>query len=204
LSLPAQNQIEDAHQEFWRWIFRMKDGPNHPLKVSNNGSAQLQRGKLLIVAGSLPDNIQKNRLLQIPPSIEYVFVPAESCVYSDADRDGKGQELIDKANNDMADSEGKVLVNDKKQNIDRLPAHTFSPLLKIQECIDGAGKSGKGEGESCTKGNPPGDTEAAAACDYAIIPANALKSGDMIRIQGVGRAGLDQERGFIDVTYRMQ
>jgi hypothetical protein len=204
LSLPTQNQIEDAHKEFWRWIFRMKDGPNHPLKISNGGSAQIQHGRLLIVAGSLPDNIQRNRLLQIPPGIEYVLVPAESALYTDADGDGKDQELIDKANKDMADSEGKVWVNKEPQTIARLPGHTFSPLLKIQECIDGAGKSGKGEGQSCAKGNPPGDTEAAAACDYAIIRADKLKSEDIIKIEGKGRAGPNAVPGRIDVTYKVQ
>jgi hypothetical protein len=205
LSLPAPNQIKDADEEFWRWIFRENDGPNHPLKISNNGTAQIQLGSLLIVAGSLPDNIPKNRLLQIPPGIEYVFVPAENCVYTEADMDGQtDQELVDKANKDMTDSRGRVSVNDVQQKLNRLPGHTFSPPLNIVNCIAGAGKSGKGEGESCTKDMAPGGTNAAAACDYAIIPANTLKSGHIIKIEGIGRAGANTAPGRIDVTYKVQ
>ena len=206
MSLPPPNQIEDADDEFWRWIFRENDGPNHPLKISNNGTAQIQLGSLLIVAGSLPDNIPKNRLLQIDPGIEYVFVPAENCVYTEADMDGQTeQDLVDKANKDMTDSRGKVSVNNVQQTLNRLPAHTFSPPLIIEKCIAGAGNSGKGEGESCTKNMAPGATKAAAAaCDYAIIPANTLKSGSVIKIEGVGRAGENTAPQRIEVTYNVQ
>ena len=205
MSLPTRNQIQDAHEEFWRWIFRENDGPNHPLKISNDRMAQVQFRSLLIVAGSLPDNIQRNRLLQIPPGIEYIFAPAESCLYTEADTDGQtDQVLVDKANKDMTDSKGTVSVNNSPQTINRLPGHTFSPPLNIEKCIAGAGKSGKGEGESCTTNMTPGVTKAAAACDYAIIPTNTLKSGYTIRIQGIGRAGPNQQPGHIDVTYRVQ
>jgi hypothetical protein len=204
LSLP-NNQIVEAHEEFWRWVFREDDGPNHPLKASNNGRAQIQRGRLLILAGSLPDSVQRNRLLQIPNGVDNIFVPAENCVYTEADGDGQSnQELIDKANKDMDDSQGEVWVNQDKQKLERLPAHAFDPLLKIERCIDGAGKVGSGEGESCRTGSPPGPTKAAASCDYAIIPANTLKSGYKIRIKGIGRAGPNQKPGRIDVTYEVQ
>lgn len=204
LSLP-NDEIADAHEEFWRWIFRENDGPNHPLKVSNNGRAQIQRGRLLIVAGSLPDSVTRNRLLQIPNGVDNIFVPAENCVYTEADEDGQtNQELIDKANKDMDDSKGEVWVNQDKQKLERLPGHEFDPLLNIEKCIAGAGKSGKGEGKSCTKGTPPGPTKAAASCDYIIIPTNSLKSGYKIRIKGIGRAGPNQQPGRIDVTYEVQ
>ena len=106
---------------------------------------------LPIVAGSLPDYGQpKLCLLQIPPGIDNVFVPAENCVYTYADGDGEtDEELIDKANRDMADSKGRVWVKDEEQTLGRLSGHTFSPPLKIEKCIAGAGKSEKGEGESC-------------------------------------------------------
>jgi hypothetical protein len=203
LSMPTPNQIKDANEEFWRWIFREDDNSDHPLKRSNNRTAQIQRDSLLIVAGSLPDNMQRNRLLQILSGIEYVFVPAENCVYTEADNDGQtDQVLIDKANQDMLDSRARVLVNNVQQPINRLPGHTFSPPLDIQKCISGTGKSGRGEG--CMSGGPPGPTRAAAACDYAIIRANTLRSGDTIKIEGVGRAAPNQVRGRIDVTYRVQ
>ena len=80
MSLLTQGQIEDADEEFWRWIFRENDGPDHPLKISNDGKAQIQRGPLLILAGSLPDDIPKNRTLDKHPNIEYIFVPGENCV----------------------------------------------------------------------------------------------------------------------------
>jgi hypothetical protein len=175
------------------------------LKISNNGRAQIQLGRLLIVAGSHPDNIAKNRLLQIPPGVDNIFVPAENCVYSKADSDGQTeQELVDKANRDMADSRGKVLVNGQNQTLDRLPGHTFEPRLNIQKCIAESGKSGKGEGESCKIGRPPEETIAAAACDYAIIRADALRSEDIIKIEGIGRAGANMVPGRIDVTYKVQ
>jgi hypothetical protein len=203
LSMPTPNQIKDANEEFWRWIFREDDNSDHPLKRSNNRTAQIQRDSLLIVAGSLPDNMQRNRLLQILSGIEYVFVPAENCVYTEADNDGQtDQVLIDKANQDMLDSKAKVLVNNVQQPINRLPGHTFSPALDIQKCISGTGKSGRGEG--CNSGGPPGPTRAAAACDYAIIRANTLRSRDTIKIEGIGRAAPNQAVGHIDVTYRVQ
>jgi hypothetical protein len=206
LSLPTPNQIKDADEEFWRWVFREDDEPiRHPLKVTKNGKAQIQLGRLLIVAGSLPDNIPRNRLLEIPPGVDFIFVPGENCVYTEADKDGQtDQALIDKANDDMTDSRARILVNGVEQTIRRLPGHTFSPPLDIQKCIGGAGKLGKGEGESCIKGNPPRQTRAAAACDYAIIPANTLKSQDIIKIEGIGRAGPNQEPGRIEVTYKVQ
>ena len=210
MSLPT-HQIQEAHEEFWRWIFSVDDGPNHPLKISNDGEAQKRIGNILILAGSFPDpdKIRKNRLLHIDsetkPDIEYIFVPAENCVYTEADMDGQtDQVLVNKANEDMLDSKASVLVENVPQKINRLPGHAFSPPLNIVKCIAGAGKSGKGEGESCTKNMAPSVTKAAAACDYAIIPASSLKSGHTIRIQGIGRAGPNQEPGYIDVTYKVQ
>jgi hypothetical protein len=205
LSLLTQGQIEDADEEFWRWIFRENDGPDHPLKISNDGKAQIQRGPLLILAGSLPDDIPKNRTMKKLPNIEYIFVPGENCVYTMADGDGQTlQDLVNKANNDMTNSQAKVLVNRVRQTIHRLSAHTFSPLLDILKCIDGAGNSGQGEGASCLRGRAPRDSQAAAACDYAIIPADTLKSGDIIKIEGIGRAGPNQVTRRIDVTYKLQ
>lgn len=205
MSLLTQSQIEDADEEFWRWIFRENDGPKHPLKVSNGGEAQIQRGPLLILAGSLPDDIQRNRTLKKPPGVEYIFVPGENCMYTMADGDGQNpQDLVSKANNDMTNSQAKVSVNGMRQTIHRLPGHTFSPLLDILKCIDGAGKTGKGEGASCVRGQAPRDSQAAAACDYAIIPADTLKSGDLIKIEGIGRAGPNLVTGKIDVTYKVQ
>jgi hypothetical protein len=204
LSLPG-NEIKDAHEEFWRWVFRLDDGPNHPLKVSNNGMAQIQRGRLLIVAGSLPDSIPKNRLLQIRSGIDNIFVPAENCVYTEADGDGQtDQQLIDKANKDMTDSQGEIWVNQERQELKLLQGHTFVPPLKIEKCIEGAGKSGKGEGDSCTRDAPPGPTKAAASCHYAIIPTNTLKTGYTIKIKGIGRAGPNHAPERIDVTYTVQ
>lgn len=202
---PDKKQLEDADEDFWRWVFSENDGPGHPLKVSDGGKAQLRRGNLLILAGSLPDDEARNRSLNISPGVDFIFVPGENCVYTEADKDGQNeQELIDKANNDLSDSEAKVFLNGQKQQIYRLPGHKLSPLLHIEKCIDGAGKSGKGEGESCIKNNPPGQTRAAAACDYAIIPANTLKGGDKIKIEGTGRAGPNQKRGRIKVTYQVE
>lgn len=206
MTTPTQDKIEDAHEEFWRWVFREKNDDNHPLKISSGDqTAQIQRGSLLIVGGSFPDNKPKNRLLQIPPGVDNVFVPAENCVYTDADGDGDTHEkLIEKAEEDMKDSEAEVWINDKEQEIRRLSGHAFSRPLYIQECIEGAGHSGKGEGQSCIDGNPPGPTKAAAACDYAIISADTLKNGDIIKIKGIGRAGPNKEQGHIDVTYKVQ
>ena len=205
MTLPTQSQIEAANEEFWRWIFRERDGPTHPLKVSNGGEAQIQRGQLLILSGSLPDDTPRNRTLRKVPGVEYIFVPGENCVYTTADGDGQTpQDLVNKANSDMTNSQAKVSVNGMRQTIHHLSGHTFSPLLDILKCINGAGKTGKGEGASCVKGQRPGDSQAAAACDYAIIPADTLKSGDLIKIEGIGRAGPNQETGKIDVTYRVQ
>jgi hypothetical protein len=208
LSALTQVEIEDADEEFWRWVFRVNDDSDHPLKISDDGMAQLQVGKLLILAGSFPDDIPKNRLLKIPSGVDYVFVPGENCVYTKADEDGETEkELIDKANNDIAKSEAKILVNDDKQELQRLPGHAFSPLLNIQKCISLAGRSGKGEGESCTKNKAPGETFAAAACDYAIISVNTLKSGYTIKIEGKGRVRPDTPNmvpGKINVTYKVQ
>jgi hypothetical protein len=205
LSVLTQGQIEDADEEFWRWIFRENDGPNHPLKISNDGKAQIQRGPLLILAGSLPDNKPRNRILEKLPGIEYIFVPGENCVYTMADGDGQTpQDLVNKANNDMTNSQAKVSVNGMRQPIHRLPGHTFAPLLDILKCIDGAGNSAKGEGASCVGGQAPRGSPAAAACDYAIIPADTLNSGDLIKIEGIGRAGPNQVTGKIDVTYKVQ
>jgi hypothetical protein len=202
---PDEKQIKDADEEFWRWVFRENDGSDHPLKVSGGGKAQLRRGNLLIVAGSLPDDKLRDRSLNIPPGVDFIFVPGENCVYTEADKDGQtDQELIDNATNDMSDSQAKVLLNGQNQQIHKLPGHKLSPLLNIEKCIGGAGKSGKGEGESCIRNNPPGPTRAAAACDYAIIPANTLKSGDKIKIEGTGRAGPNQKRGLINVTYQVE
>jgi hypothetical protein len=194
LSSADLNELKEADEEFWRWIFRKNNGPNHPLEISNGGKAQTQFRSILIVAGSLPGVGPKNRSLQIPAGIESIFVPADNCVYTEADSDGSGQELIDKANSDMAKGTGNVSVNGKAQTVELLSGHPFS--LNIQQCIDGTGKSKNGEG--CKNGTPPRETrEAAAACHYAIIRANTLKSGDIIRI--TGRKGED-----VDVTYNVE
>jgi hypothetical protein len=191
LSSSELNEIKEADEEFWRWIFRENDGPNHPLEISNDGKAQTQFRSILIVAGSLPGDGPKNRSLEIPASLESIFVPSDNCVYTEADSDGSGQELIDKANSDMAKGTGNVSVNGEAQTVELLSAHPFS--LDIQHCINGTGKTKKGEG--CENGTPPHETMgAAAACHFAIIPAHTLKSGDIVRI--TGRKGED-----IDVTY---
>jgi hypothetical protein len=144
-------------------------------------------------------------LLQIPNGVDNIFVPAENCVYTEVDGDGQtDKQLIDKANKDMDDSQGEVWVNQGKQKLKRLRGHAFDPRLNIKKCIAGAGKSGKGEGKSCTKGTPPGPTKAAASCDYVIIPTSSLKSGYKIGIKGIGRAGPNQKPGRIDVTYEVQ
>jgi hypothetical protein len=205
LSLPTQDEIKRADKEFWRWVFREADGVNHPLKKSDkNITAQTQLGSLLIVAGSFADNKQKKRLLKIPPDIKNVFVTAENCLYTYADSDGSTvKDLIDKADRDMVDSQGKVFVNGKEQKPERLSGHAFS--LDIQHCIASAGKSGKGEGKSCIQGKPPGDTTAAAACDYIIIRADTLNTGDKIETKGVGRAGpKTTEKGTINVIYTVE
>jgi hypothetical protein len=203
LSSPSESQIIDAHEEFWRWIFREKDGDNHPLKISDGNTAQIQHDSILILAGSLPDDKLRNRTLQKVQDVKYIFVPGENCVYTKADKDGNtNKDLVDRANNDMKNSRAKVKLNDVEQDIHHLLGHTFS--LDIQQCIGGAGNSGKGEGESCAKGIASRNTEAAAACDYAIILANDLKSGNKIKIEGIGRAGPNKTPGDINVTYTVQ
>lgn len=200
----SKKDIVAAHEEFWAWVFRENDGDNHPLKRSSgNQTAQIQRGSLLILAGSFPDDKPKNRLLQIPDGVDNIFVPAENCIYTDADGDGStDEELKKKANKDMEDSKAKVWINEDELKPTRLDAHAFS--LDIQRCIVGAGHSGKGEGQSCINGNPPRETLAAAACDYAIISANSLKSGDEIKVEGIGRVGPNKKPGDIKITYKVQ
>jgi hypothetical protein len=205
LSVPmSDSDVKVVHEEFWRWVFRKEDGPNHPLKISDGGEAQIEHGSVLIVGGSLPDSIPKNRILKIPQDIEYIFIPAENCVYTEADGDGEtDQELLDKANRDMMDSKARVSVNEAEQKIRRLSAHMFSSPLKVEQCISGAGNSGKGEGQGCIKNSAPGETRAAAACDCVIMSASSLKSQDIIKIEGIGRAGADKEPGRIDITYKV-
>jgi hypothetical protein len=189
---PALDEIKAVHEEFWRWIFREDDSPNHPSKISGGGMAQTQHGSMLIIAGSLPDGGAKNRSLQIDSANDYIFVPADACLCTVADGDGQGdQELINQVNSDMANGTGIVSVNGNNQNLNRLAGHAFT--LNIQKRIAGTGKSRNGEGFN--KGDLPGQTRAAAACLYAIIRSNTLKSGDMIRITG---------RQGIDVTYSVR
>jgi hypothetical protein len=193
LSSPAPNEIK-AHEKFLSWIFSVDDGPNHPLKVSDGGEAQKQFGNMIIVAGSLQGSGKKDRSLRIPAGIESIFVPVDDIVCTEADGDGHGdQDLIKKAHDDISDGKGKakVSVNDKSQTVDLLEPQSFT--LDIQKVIDGTGKKGKGEG-TLPNGDPPGQTRAAAACYYAIIPANTLKTGDRIEITGRG----------INVTYNVK
>lgn len=191
LSTPARAEIKEADEEFWRWIFREKDGPNHPVRISNGGKAQTRLRRMVIVAGSLPGDGKKDRLLQIPSGVEFIFVPADNFVCTVADGDGPNdQDLINNANSDIHGGSGKVSVDGKPQTVDLLEPHLFT--LNIRECIAGTGKNRMGEG--CTKGTPPGETRAAAACHYAIIRADTLKSGNIIEING---------RGNIDVTYKV-
>lgn len=192
MSAPARDEIKGADEEFWHWIFREKDSPNHPLKISDGGKAQTQLRRMLIVAGSLPGQRKKERSLQIPGGIEFIFVPADNFVCTVADGDGPNDEdLINNANSDIRGGSGKVSVNGKAQTVDLLEPHLLT--LNIQECIAETGKNRVGEG--CTKGTPPRETRAAAACHYAILRADTLKSGDLIGING---------RGNIDVTYRVE
>ena len=194
MSSLSLDEIKDADEEFWRWVFREKDGNNHPLKISGGGKAQTIHRRILILAGALPRDVAKNRSLQIPNGIDYIFVPADNCVYTNADGDGQNaQVLIDRANADMDTGTGSVFVNDNKQALNLLPGHSFTPELNILERIDKTGNSGKGEG---WKNNvpPPRETIAAAACHYAIIRANSVRNPDKIRITG-------EEGSNIDVTY---
>ena len=187
-------QIKEAHERFWSWIFSKDDGPNHPLKISNGGEAQERIGNMLILTGSLQGDGKKDRSLRIPTGIESIFVLADDIVCTEADGDGAtDQDLMKKAEEDTSQAEGKVEVslNDNPQTVDLLKPHSFT--LDIQKVIDGTGNNKKGEG-TLPNGNPPGQTRAAAACYYAIIPANALKAGDVITVTGRG----------IDVTYTVK
>jgi hypothetical protein len=194
LSLTDPEQIKEAHERFLSWIFSMDDGPNHPLKISNGGEAQDRIGNMLILPGSLQGDGEKDRSLRIPAGIESIFVLADDIVCTEADGDGvSDQDLMKKADEDISDGMGKVKVslNDKPQTVDLLKPHSFT--LDIQKVIDGTGSNRKGEG-TLPNGNPPGQTRAAAACYYAIIPANGLKAGDRINIRGRG----------INVTYTVK
>jgi hypothetical protein len=194
LSLVDPDQIKTADERFWSWIFREDDGPNHPLKISNGGDAQERIGNMLILAGSLQDDGKKDRTLRIPAGIESIFVLPDNVLCTKADGDGASdQDLMKKADVDIREGKGKVKVslNDKPQTVDLLKPHSFT--LNIQKVIDGTGKNRKGEG-TLPNGNPPGQTRAVAACYYAIIPADSLKPGDVIKISGRG----------INVTYTVK
>jgi hypothetical protein len=194
LSSTDSKQIKEAHERFLSWIFSTEDGPNHPLKVSNGGDAQERIGNMLILPGSLQGDGKKDRLVRIPAGIESIFVVADDIVCTEADGDGTSdQDLMKKADEDISDGKGKVKVSlsDKPQAIDLLRPHSFT--LDIQKVIDGTGKNRKGEG-TLPNGNPPGQTRAAAACYYAIIPADGLKARDRIEISGRG----------INVTYTVK
>jgi hypothetical protein len=191
LSLTDSKQIKEAHERFLSWIFSTDDGSNHPLKISNGGEAQDRIGNMLILPGSLQGDEKKDRSLKIPAGIESIFVLADDIVCTEADGDGANdQDLMKKADEDISEGKGKVKVslNDKPQTVDLLKPHSFT--LDIQKVIDGTGNNRKGEG-TLPNGNPPGQTRAAAACYYAIIPADSLKAGDSIEISGRG----------INVTY---
>jgi hypothetical protein len=194
LSLTDPKQIKEAHERFWNWVFSVDDGPNHPLKISNGGEAQERIGNMLILSGSLQSDGEKDRSLRIPAGIESIFVLADDNVCTEADGDGAGdQDLMKKADEDISEGKGKVKVslNDKPQTLDLLKPHSFT--LDIQKVIDGTGNNRKGEG-TLPNGNSPGQTRAAAACYYAIVPANDLKAGDRINISGRG----------INVTYTVK
>ncbi len=194
MSLTDPKQIKEAHERFWSWIFSMDDGSNHPLKISNGGEAQERIGNMLILAGSLQGDGKKDRSLRIPAGIESIFVLADNIVCTEADGDGASeQELMKKADEDISEGKEKVKVtlNDKSQTVDLLKPHSFT--LDIQKAIEGTGNNRKGEG-TLPNGNPPGPTKAAAACYYAIMPADGLKAGDRIKISGRG----------INVTYTVK
>jgi hypothetical protein len=167
------------------------------LKISNGGKAQTIHKRILIIAGARPGDVAKNRSLKIPSGIDYIFVPADNCVYTKADGDGQTEQvLIDKANTDMASGTGNVSVNGNNQALNLLPGHSFMPELNILKRIDKTGNSRKGEGWK-NNAPPPRETLAAAASHYAIIRANSLRNGDKIRITG--------EQGTnIDVTYTVK
>ncbi len=132
--------------------------------------------------------------MRIPAGIESIFVLADDIVCTEADGDGANDpELMKKADDDISGGKGKVKVslNDKPQTVDLLKPHSFT--LDVQKVIDGTGKNKKGEG-TLPNGNPPGQTRAAAACYYTIIPAGSLRPGDKIEINGRG----------INVTYTVK
>jgi hypothetical protein len=194
LSSTDSKQIKEAHERLLSWIFNTDDGPNHPLKISGGGDAEERIGNMLILPGSLQGDGKKDRSLRIPAGIESIFVLADDIVCTEADGDGANdQDLMKKADEDINDGKGKVKVslNDKPQAVDLLKPHSFT--LDIQKVIDGTGRNRKGEG-TLPNGNPPGQTRAAAACYYAIIPADDLKAGDRIEISGRG----------INVTYTVK
>jgi hypothetical protein len=194
--LPSLDEIKDADEEFWRWVFRTNDSGNHPLKISNRGKAQTQSGRILILAGALsgePKPMQRDRRLEIAKGIDYIFVPADNCVYTKADGDGVAEQtLVDNANRDNSSGTGNVQLNGNSLALNLLPGHPFSPQLDIQKRIKGSGKSKNGEG--WTNNTPPRNTIAASACHYAIIHAKTLRINDTIRITGEAGTG-------IDVTY---
>ena len=178
------DRIRAADERFWSWIFRQDDGPTHPLRVSNGGEAQEQFGNMLILAGSLQKDGPKDRSLKIPDGTEFVFVPADNFVCTEADGGGSSdQKLIELANEDIRGGAeiAEVLVNSNRQSVHLLQPHLF--MLNIRKAIRGTGGSGRGEGTSAGK-QLPLQTRAAAACHYAIITANELKNGDKIEITG--------------------
>jgi hypothetical protein len=184
LSSLDQNQIREADEKFWNWIFGEDDGPNNPLKVSNGGEAQEQFGNIIIVAGSLQREGKKDRSLRIPAGAEFIFVPADNFVCTEADGGGStDQDLMNVANEDIRGGTGiaGVSVNGNRQRVDLLEPHLFT--LDIQSAIRGTGKSARGEGTSQGR-QLPLQTRAAAACYYAIIPTKNLKKGDRIEITG--------------------
>ncbi|HJU84889.1 MAG TPA: hypothetical protein VJ551_00205 [Nitrososphaeraceae archaeon] len=192
MSTLSLDDIKEAHEEFWRWVFSTRDGPGHPVKITN-GSADRTFNRILILAGALSGDAQRKiRPLQIPDgNVDYIFVPADNCVYTRADRDGNNdRELIDKANIDMTTGKGSVWINDHIQEVNLLPGHEFD--LNIQYCIENTGNSKRGEG--CQNGTPPRETRAAAACHYALIDTRSLKRRDIIKILG-------ETNSSINVTY---
>jgi hypothetical protein len=191
--LPSLDEIKDADEEFWRWVFSKDDNDNHPLKISGRGSAQTRKGRILILAGALsgePDQIEKKRSLEIPEGIDYIFVPADNCVYTKADGDGVTEEaLIDNANRDNSSGTGNVSLKGNNLALNLLPGHAFRPELDIQKRIQGSGKSKKGEG--WTNSTAPRNTIAASACHYAIIRASTLRKNDTIQITGEAGTGIN-------------
>jgi hypothetical protein len=187
LSLPTPTQIRVAHEAFWNWIFRENDDANHPLNVSGHRPAPQERlDNILILAGSLPDNVSKERSLQIPEGdIEYIFVPADNCVETAADAETNGTpsnlDLINTITNDIRGAEGiaDVLVDGRSKGVTLLEPHLFS--LSIQKVIKGTGRNGKGEGTQRGR-QPPILTMAVAACYYAILSRNEW--GKEIKIKG--------------------